>query len=254
MNYEKQRIQLKKVLSRFFGVEMHYVDLLIEELGKRNIILCGGAINSIFTNTKVADLDFYCSRREKIDEALAYLNGFFNSADPFITDNAISLVRKQGVRVYHAQLITRFIGEPSTIFKYFDFTVTMGAFDFSTNSFVLDEEFLPDIASKRLVYGGNSMFPICAMYRTLKYQKKGYTLPGSTVMHIALSIVRLDIKTYKDLKEHLMGIDTFYLQGLLANERSPFRPELPVNYGEFLKAAFESIDGFSAEDEREENE
>jgi hypothetical protein len=60
-------------------------------------------------------------------------------------------------------------------------------------------------------------------------------------MHIALSIVRLDIQSYKQLKQQLMGIDTIYLQKLLA--RPEYADVLPVDYGKFLQDAFESIDG-----------
>jgi hypothetical protein len=37
-----------------------------------------------------------------------------------------------------------------------------------------------------------------------------------------------------------MGIDTMYLAGLLNKEK--YLDEIPVDYGEFLKDAFESID------------
>jgi len=69
-------------------------------------------------------------------------------------------------------------------------------------------------------------------------------------MHIALSIVRLSIQTYGDLKKQLMGIDTMYLQDLLNKEK--YKDEIPVDYAAFLVDAFSSDNGFALEDTYEE--
>lgn len=216
---------------------------LCKEMGQLGLMLAGGAVNSIFTNGTINDLDFYMRRND--DVSVLACETFFRKhfpEVPYKTENALSFARNGvGRKVWRAQLITRFIGTPEFVLDSFDFTITQGLFDFENDSFVLGERFLPDIAKRRLVYCGKSHFPICAMYRTLKYQARGYTLPGSTVMHIALSIVRLDIKTYKDLKYQLMGIDTMYLQGLLNGPK--YADNLPVDYGQFLVDAFTTFDG-----------
>jgi hypothetical protein len=64
-------------------------------------------------------------------------------------------------------------------------------------------------------------------------------------MHIALSIVRLDIKGYKELKQQLLGIDTSMLQNLLDSPkyRSKIEGNVPVDYGEFIEDAFKEIEG-----------
>jgi hypothetical protein len=140
-------------------------------------------------------------------------------------------------------LITRFSGTPAKIFDDFDFTITHGAFNFSADIFELGERFFPDLVARRLVYAGSSKYPICALYRTKKYGARGYTVSGSTLMHIALSIVQLKIHTYKQLKEQLMGIDTMFLQGLLNRFPDKYEDSLPVNYGEFVSDIFAAIDG-----------
>lgn len=268
MNYQKEKHELMKIINKFFGLEIFngdsieviqekkkQFDGILNEMKGLGMVLCGGAITSLFSNQHVSDLDFYVKNSSKIGEANAFLNRWFNSSKPFISINAISYRRKspRSKKIYQAQLITRFTGSCHKIFENFDFTVCMGAFDFELDTFAFGERFHQDLAARRLVYGGASRYPICAMYRTRKYQKKGFTLPGSTVMHIALSIVRLEIKTYKDLKEQLQGIDTLYLQGLLNNKNPEFQDKLPVDYGKFLQEAFTRIDGFASEDEREDD-
>jgi hypothetical protein len=84
------------------------------------------------------------------------------------------------------------------------------------------------------------------MYRTKKYQKRGYDVPGATIMHIALCIVQLQLNNYADLKKQLLGIDTLYLQDLFEKRDL----STPIDYGEFINRAFEAIDGvaYQAED------
>ena len=217
-----------------------------KRLGELGCMLSGGAINSIITGMRVNDLDFYIKDASKIAEATAFLADHFKEI-PYKSTNAITFKRKssKGPKKWTAQLITRFAGTCEEILDTFDFTITQGVYDFSTGQFVFGARFLQDISARKLVYLGKSRFPICAMYRTKKYQERGYTVPGSTIMHIALSIVRLDIKTYRDLKDQLMGIDTLYLQGLLSQDK--YADALPVDYGTFLVDAFEKLDGVTAE-------
>lgn len=221
------------------------------ELRKLNIILCGGAITSIFSNAPINDLDFYLKDHTKLAEAKAFLKKWFPDFE-IETVNAITYKRKSSKsrKQYTIQLITKFTGEPSEIFDWFDFTITHGAFDFSRKQFYLGDRFLTDLAKRRLVYSGSSQYPICAMYRTNKYVKRGYELPGATIMHIALSIVQLKIANYKELKEQLMGIDTIYLSKLIEAKQ----PDAPVDYGEFIFEAFNLIDRITGMTEAEEDD
>jgi len=225
---------------------------VFEELKRLNIMLCGGAITSLFSGATIKDLDFYVLDLQQLYEAKDFLLKWFPQ-EAFVSGNAVTYKRKseRSNKVWTVQLITRFSGPPETIFYNFDFTVTMGCYDFRTKEFVLHERFLPDIAKRRLVYSGGSHFPICAMARVGKYREKGYHCPNSTVMHIALSIVQLNIQNYKQLKEQLFGIDTIYLQKLLSSKKYLEYEEqnLPVDYGEFIAEVFKAIEGPIAEAE-----
>lgn len=222
---------------------------IVAEMGRLGLVLSGGAINCVFANDPIKDLDFYMKDPSKKSEVIEFLAKYFPS-EHWVSGNAFTMKRHSVAsrKKWTVQLITRFHGTPQDILDTFDFTITQGLYDFETKQFVFGDRFLQDIASRTLIYLGKSHFPICAMYRTKKYQDRGYKLPGATIMHIALSIVRLEIKTYKQLKEQLMGVDTQYLAGLLNSAK--YQDELPIDYGQFLVDAFEHIDGVTyAEDE-----
>lgn len=271
LSHDKEAAQVRYAIDRFFGTEngwkvqeevvneVNSVGAFVrkvinkaflnkpeeghknvfDELARLRLMLCGGAINSTFTNAEINDLDFYLRDPQLLPEAKAFLAEWF-PVDHIETINAVTMKRKSAKsnKKWTIQLITKFSGEPSQIFDWFDFTITHGAYCFDTKEFCFGERFFPDLAKRRLVYSGASKYPICAMYRTNKYVKRGYELPGSTIMHIALSIVQLRIENCAQLKEQLMGIDTMYLRKVL----DKYNPENPVNYGEFIAEAFKTID------------
>lgn len=281
-DYEKEKFQLLYVIDRFFGTsegfvfkEVNHLDgkgepikdmyerpYITRDISKAHknifgrmaelgLLLCGGAINSTFTNGTINDLDFYMTDASKKDEIVAFLSEFF-PIEKMVTLNAITMQRKspKSNKKYTVQLITRFSGAPQKIFNWFDFTITHGAYHFGEEIFYFGYRFFTDLAKRRLVYSGASKYPICAMYRTKKYQDRGYELPGATIMHIALSIVQLKITNYGELKEQLMGIDTIYLQKLIEAKQ----PDAPVNYGEFVHEAFQLIDHISGLSQAEEDD
>lgn len=274
--FAKEVAQITATIDRFFGTDEGFTKIeesitvvedtasyikksftrdntvrnVFDEMASLGLMLCGGAITSTFSNAKINDLDFYLKDASKEPEAKAFLERWFPTCK-FESTNAMTYKRKSKQNVYTVQLITRFKGQANKIFDYFDFTITHGAYDFEDKCFYFGSRFFPDLAKRRLVYSGDSQYPICAMYRTGKYVKRGYELPGATTMHIALSIVQLKIENYRALKEQLMGIDTIYLQKLLDKKD----PEAPVNYGEFVYEAFQLIDrinGFTQAEEEDE--
>lgn len=223
---------------------------LFKKLAELKLVIAGGAITSLFTGAPVNDLDFYMEDSSRKDEIFEFFSKYFKER-PYISSNCITFKRKNknSTKRWTIQLITRFTGGPYALFDDFDFTITTGAFSFNDNKFYFGDRFFTDIGKRKLVFIGNSNYPICALFRTKKYQARGYSLPGSTVMHIGLSIVRLKINTYKELKEQLLGIDTIYLQNLL--NQGKYADNLPVDYGQFLADALEflNVNSFETHDE-----
>jgi hypothetical protein len=250
-DFTRERHQVMHIIDRFFGTINGHLHSSVPGVDSCNIfgqlrdnrmMLCGGAINSVFTNREVNDLDFYMEDNSHQVNITKMFQSY--GFEPAVTTlNAITFKRKseKSSKVWTIQLITRFVGKPQEIFDWFDFTITHGCYQFSEGRFVLGNRFLPDLSKRKLVYSGSSQYPICAMYRTKKYVDRGYTLSGATIMHICLAIVQLKITNYKELKEQLMGIDTMYLRGLLESKE----PTAPVNYGEFIYEAFKAIDAIT---------
>lgn len=252
-NYGKEQQVLFNTVCRFFNIDTgDRLDELLERLRLLGACVAGGSVTSCFSNSPLADLDIYLRElNESSIESFESLMADYDFTPAFSTKLAHSYTRQSGRsrRVYHIQLIQAFCGPPQEVFDTFDFTICAGSFDFTTGLFDLHPRFLPDIAKRRLVYMGGSRYPICALYRTIKYTKKGYTIPGSTMMHLALSCARLDIRTFDELKAQLMGIDTLFMGDYL--KRLP--DDVPLELGEFLADIFESIDGSLTVAETEED-
>ncbi len=251
VHYKKEVQLLFGVLTRYFGLktttDLRDLETFFSET-KVNII--GGTITSIFAGNPVADIDLYMEDPSKQEEIEKFLEGKCYQKE-FVTDTAISFFRQVGTRVYHVQLILAFTGSPEQIFDSFDFTVCAGAYSFHRNDFVLHPRFLPDIAKKLLVYMGGSRYPICALYRVIKYQQKGYICKGSTIMHLALAVNALVIDNYKDLKKHLRGIDTLFMQGYL---EKMCESDVPFEYANVIADLFECLDsGLSLAESQEED-
>ena len=175
----------------------------------KGVYLAGGAITSIFTGQKVNDLDFYCSSAEERDRLESLLKETYGYKVACDSANAVTLVKHLKKKSYVVQIIKRFYFDtPAECLKSFDFTVVQGLYDFGQGKFVVSDRYFKDLAARKLVYTNTSHYPICALYRTKKYQQRGYSLSGATMIAIALAIHRLQLKTYGDLKDQLMGIDT----------------------------------------------
>lgn len=255
MRFVREEYIIRNAVDRFFGTRGGFPRMLVrdfngketlvpdrdqpnlfEELALKGLMICGGAITSVFTASKINDLDFYMTESVNEFDCKLLIERYFGPP-VLASNNALTYKRKEGTRVYTIQLITRFVGTPSEIFDWFDFTITHGAYLFNGHGFVFGDRYFADLARRELIYAGSSAYPICAMYRTKKYQERGFKLSGATIMHIALCIVQLEIENYSQLKEQLMGIDTMFLQGLLASKE----PNAPVVYGEFLDEAFKCL-------------
>lgn len=216
--YSSQRRRLDNVLRDYLRPKgkMEYQGSIYEShfcvtswLKTQKAILAGGTICSVFTDRQVNDLDFYFKDYETCLKARDFFVDVLNYKQVSMTDNAITLIRRNRNVYQTIQIITRFVSEdPAVILAKFDFTIVQGAYCFSDDKFHLGHRFLLDNTERRLVYSNQSEYPICALIRTKKYVERGYKLTNGAAVAIALAVHRLKIETYRDLKEQLLGIDT----------------------------------------------
>lgn len=123
-----------------------------------------------------------------------------------ISTNAISL--NDGI-----QVITRFVGDPTEIHKNYDFVHTTNYFTEATG-LVLNQPALESIITKELKYVG-SLYPLCSMFRTRKFIKRGWSITAGEMLKIAFDISQLDLKNPSVLREQLVGVDYAYFYQVL---------------------------------------
>ena len=186
----------KKRLEQFLGSEMY------EYLYDCKAIIAGGFITSLFTNKEINDVDIYFRKESdavKFAKLMWQGNGWFT----FISEKSLSFnFEENSYQMIHF----KYYDSPEDVFESFDFTVCMGAYDFMTEEFVLDEDFLKHNAQKNLNFNPATDFPLISLLRTKKYQQRGYFLSATEMMKIGLTCNKLKIENYDELKDQLGGM------------------------------------------------
>lgn len=181
----------------------------INYYGLKGCYIAGGAILSTVTNNEIADFDVYCKNEESlVDNIFAMIDdGAFLLN---VTDRAITLktndVNEEGLRTVYQFMTLNDTETPEKIFDNFDFTVCMGAFDCDTGEYHFHDDFLLDIASKTLRFNPNTRYPLNSLLRTGKYRQKGYGIPKTELIKIALTCAKKGMpETWEDIESEIGG-------------------------------------------------
>ena len=121
----------------------------------------------------------------------------------YITNNAISLTNK-------VQLVIRFWGGPTDIYRNFDFVHCQASFDFVMNSLDISKETMQSVLSKTLVYNG-SKYPVASLLRLRKFLSRGWRISAGQALKIGLQLRRWDITDHEQLREQLIGVDMSFM-------------------------------------------
>lgn len=192
MNYEFE----KKKLKAYLGNDIY------DSLKVYDCIIAGGMITSLFCNTDINDVDVYFRSMEDLDRFLKECvrnNKWILSK----TDKAL-LINWHGVKVQLIYFNT--FNNIQDLFNTFDYTVCMGAYDFKTEEFILQEDFLKHNAQKILKFNSKTAYPLVSAFRIDKYKTKGYTISKDEFMRIMLTCTLLEINTYEQFKEQVGGM------------------------------------------------
>lgn len=206
---------------------------LIDPLTISHAIIAGGAIRSVFANEFISDYDIYFKSTLDLITFEYNLIQLENVELSFQTDVAKTYnVNKLKIQVIiMPELIC---SNAKDIIDQFDYTVCMGAYDFDTKQFVLNDRFIEHIARRELSYNVNGKYPLGSLFRLRKYLKKGYTISGTEIIKLGLSINNLKMESYIDLKKQLEGIDTLFLKELTDKLLSPEYAEKKFDFSEFM--------------------
>jgi hypothetical protein len=196
--YEREKHLLHKRLDGIF-----------ENAIPDGFFIAGGALTSLFSSIQINDFDFFFFDGKGFDSIESYFKNERGIESSFVTASAISY-KINGEKV---QLIRKIYGSEKQIIDKFDFTICQAAYNPTSKNLILGDDFLYDLARHRLTYLSGE-YPIASLRRVNKFIKKGYIFPPIEAIKLALKINDLPIRTYKDLKEQLEGIDTLFLKEL----------------------------------------
>jgi len=199
---------------------------VLATMKKHGGFVAGGAVTSIFTSAPINDFDIFFPTVKAANNCVAGWDEK-KSEKPVVTDNAYSFQLDH----QRYQFIKVATGTPEQVIGGFDFTVCMGAVTVD-GDFTFAPDFFQHLAQRRLVFNIGTEFPICALYRTRKYIKRGFELSGIEAIKLALRIQNLDISDYKELRRQLMGIDTLFLKELTDSLKTEGEKKYDLN--EFL--------------------
>ena len=185
----------KKKLMAYLGKNIEHL------LRQNNAIIAGGSITSLFCNREINDIDVYVRDEKSLINLIsnlyhnAYLKVHTKKATLFYKDNV-------SIQIIHIG----YFDKPEEIFEKFDFTVCMGCFDFKTDSFILNENFMLHNSQRILEFNENTAFPLMSALRVQKYKDKGYQVSKTEFARILLTCMKLEINNYEELKEQLGGM------------------------------------------------
>lgn len=182
---------------------------IIDLLEESNAVIAGGAITSVFSRNRISDYDIFFRSSE---DRKKITNKLISRDYEVVFETPVALTFRIHGLLF--QVIFKVTGEPEQIINGFDFTVCAGAYDFKSDKFILHDDFLRDLAQRKLYYIG-SAYPIASMVRVRKFLNKGFDIPGTEIIKLSLDIHNLKIETMQDLKDQLYGIDAVILSEFL---------------------------------------
>lgn len=163
--------------------------------------IAGGAITSVFTNTKINDIDIYYTDKASFELAVfrAYEDGLWcvASSKRSVTFSDQGLI----VQLMHFDFFPR----PADIFDAFDFTINMGAYDLAKKEFVLHDDFLKHNSQRFLRFHPGTRYPLASATRVLKYLQRGYTIGKSDMLKIVLASRKTQIDSWDALADQIGG-------------------------------------------------
>lgn len=173
-----------------------------------NVIIAGGAITSVFCNRDVNDIDVYFRKQE---DCVNFINDVYESGFSLIVSHMTnrSILMRDGTTQQDVQLIVYKWHEDGvqSIFNDYDYTINMGALEFVDGEpqIVLHEEFLKHNSQRYLKFNENTTYPLISALRVQKYVERGYKISKAQMLRVLLSISKLEINDWGDLKNHVGG-------------------------------------------------
>jgi hypothetical protein len=168
------------------------------------LVLGGGYVRSMVQGEKPNDLDLFT---HSADDAKAFAKELADGVKkkPYETGNALSV--KLSPR-HFVQYIHRWsFPTPEYLLESFDFTIACAAIWFDSGKWrsLIDDEFYPDLAAKRLVYRSPQRNEDAggSMLRVLKFYQRGFRIPIDSLGAVLARLVNaVDYKGVEVIEGH----------------------------------------------------
>lgn len=182
----------------------------------------GGAVTSVFTGKPINDVDVYFKSREAFELAVcqAYEDGYWCAS---VTKRAVTF--KDGDKTLQYMHFD-FFPTAADIFKAFDYTVVMGAYDYDAKEFVFHDDFLKHNSQRFLRFNAGTRFPLASATRVLKYQQRGYTVGKGDMLKIVMACRGVKIDTWEEFSDQVGG--AYGEKVLLQTDGKPFTIEAAI--------------------------
>jgi hypothetical protein len=168
--------------------------------------IAGGAITSVFCNREVNDVDVYFKSQEHL---YIFLQMVFDGTFALVCTNYTnrSVMFRDKVTQQEVQAIVyKFFSTAEDIFNDFDYTINMGAYDFSTNSLVLHQDFMKHNSQRYLQFNPNTAYPLISALRVNKYIERGYNISKPQYLKIMFAIANLSFSSWEEVRDHVAGM------------------------------------------------
>lgn len=188
----------------------------LHALADAEAIVAGGTLTSIFSGKEVNDVDVYFRSHHHAIRFLDTLKDEGASYSIFhATDRSVLLrdhaggVNGTGQDVQ--MIVYKFFKTPQEIFEAFDFSINMAAFTFHKDdddgepyiNVVMVEDFLKDLAQRRLVFNPKTDYPLISDLRVDKYKDRGFSISRKEKFKILLAVNAKNIDSWEVLKDEL---------------------------------------------------
>ena len=186
--------------------------------------VAGGALTCIATGKadSIEDYDIFFADLDSAVSAIRYMKED-NPHVAFVSDKAITYVKGDGTKIQF--IYNEFYPEAKDIFKSFDFTINMVAYDNMEKSLTVHENFWMHNSQRFLSFNSGTLFPIISSLRLDKYKNRGYKTSRNEVIKIGLAIANLNITSWEEAKKQLGNTYGFTFADFSGVKDKPFTIE-----------------------------
>ncbi len=215
MQYDNELNKIKSLVSERTWELLKFYDAIIG----------GGAITSVFCNRDVNDLDIYLRSEDDFFKFITelYSDTDFTLISANMTNRSI-LFRDKETQQDVQLIVYKFFSTVEELFDDYDFTVNMGALSLLDEKFHFHDDFFKHNSQRYLQFHTGTTYPLISALRVQKYKDKGYTISKAQMLRLLLTISRLEINSWEDIKDHCGG---FY--GLNMDEVFPEDKEFSLD-------------------------